>query len=232
MSLLVEDKKEKEHRILSASATFQKGLYHLFVISTIKPYDAFDGALRIYQSVFLLVITQMLLDFKFTINYKLRFADKDPAAGIQQNMIKIWSGFESGHPLYEVSKNSKNILDRIIDVRNNLIYRPFYLNANSFWYWEDCTLKELLQNIPTIKDVEKIYKLFFEAMEIWQSETTVEEQRWIPFFDLFMFQNFDNSKKTLLSSYSLLLNPNHSKQEEKIKAFIIKLFGEKIRKRL
>jgi hypothetical protein len=56
-----------EHRLWSASATFQKGLYHLFILQRRSDADAYARVLRAYQVLFLLVETGYLLDLESKI---------------------------------------------------------------------------------------------------------------------------------------------------------------------
>ena len=171
----------------------------------------------------------MLLDFNsVNINSK-NLGKKDPAAGIQHKDIKSWDGFPTTHPLSKVSKDTLNIFDRIINARHNIIYRPYYLDTDGGWYWEDCTLKDLLQNIPSVREIESAYKTFFNGMEEWEEDASLEDKKWIPFFKFLVFQKFNNSSESLLVNYIKLLNPNNDKVIEKVKKYCLELFGEEIK---
>jgi hypothetical protein len=61
----------KIHHVKSASACFQKGIYHLYVWKNNSGFDAFDRVIRVYQSVFLLGVTQWLLDLTSNFQYQL-----------------------------------------------------------------------------------------------------------------------------------------------------------------
>ena len=224
----MENNKIKLHRVLSASATFQKGLYHLLALKNIKPFDSFDVVLRKYQCIFLLGITQRLLDLKTEIKPNPRYP-KDPAAWIQHSTVEKWSGFELGHSMREISQRTKDIFDRIVDARHNLIYRPEYLESESGWYWKDCTLNDLLRKVPSIKEIEDLYKAFFSAMEIWETKVTSDDQLWIPHFKIFTFQKFSNSQKMLFEAYADLLRTDQLNAEEQMREFLIQTLGEKIK---
>jgi hypothetical protein len=70
--------------------------------------------------------------------------------------------------LHKISQETLRLYKNIDDARHNLIYRPDYasreLAGKSLWFWEDCTLKELLQNIPTLDEVEQTYTEFYKSI--------------------------------------------------------------------
>lgn len=175
----VADFNDQNHRIQSAGAVFQKGIYHLFLLSRRKPSDLFDKILRTYQSLFQLCLTQLLLDFDYQINDKrilkrLRAlckdenaptrADLDPAALVNHSTFEEnggWNGCQPNHPLHLSATNSLKALRRIADARHNLVYRPFMLDGP---FWEDCTLIDLLKTAPTTDEVEQLYLEFTRAV--------------------------------------------------------------------
>jgi hypothetical protein len=224
----MQGNKQILHRLISSTATFQKGLYHLFISKSTKALDAFDDVLRKYQSIYLLGVTLTLLDFDgVTIDSKRNhFAKNDPAGGVNHTQVLNWKGFNIGHPLYNISIKYLNICKRIVEARHNMIYRPFYCNLNEEWSWEDCTLKGLLRNIPSTQEIENVYKDFFKAITYWENNAKGEEIKYIPFFTLLTFQKFSNSGKTLLIAYTNLLNPDDMIIEEHIREYVIKLFGK------
>ncbi len=165
------------HRIRSASAAFQKGIYHLYFLSEPGKEEPFAGVLRIYQCLFQLCLTHLLLDFEYKLDIKkidgrLRRLCKnrnapsrseiDPAAIIKHSVFEKgqWEGRVSRHPLHKGSKNVLTLYHRTVDARHNLMYRPFMLET----HWEDCTLIRLLSSIPTSQEVEAAYKEFLQTM--------------------------------------------------------------------
>lgn len=169
------------HRIRSASVNLQKGIYHLFIQASQKESDLFGVILRLYQSLFHLCLTHVLLDPNFSISSKglqrrLRAlckdpqnptrSDIDPAALITHSTFEKrsnWRGLRASHPLHVSSVKSLKLLQRIAEGRHNLIYRPFLLDN----LWEDCTLIDLLESRPTVSDVEDE---FITAVLNWHSE--------------------------------------------------------------
>src|SRR5437016_4660077 len=105
----VMDLKAAYHQIKSASAIFQKGIYHLFVLKNESHNDLFAQVLRLYQSLFQLCMAYRLLDInvplqpKGNLRKELRqFNEIDPAATIKHYMFEdeqakdFWSGFQKG----------------------------------------------------------------------------------------------------------------------------------------
>jgi hypothetical protein len=181
----IYDFNDVPHRIRSASATFQKGIYHLFIQKSQNISDLFAAILGLYQCLFQLCLTQLLLDSDFSINSKdirlkrLRDLCKDPknptrreidpAAIVTHSAFEeqgSWRGFRASHPLHLSSVKSLKLLQRIIDARHNLVYRPFLLEH----LWEDCTLIDLLETRPTVDEAETVYREFISAVVKWHNE--------------------------------------------------------------
>lgn len=175
------DFNDVQHRISSATAAFQKGIYHLFFLSTPNSHEWYEKVLRIYQCLFQLCLTHLLLDIEgYTLDVKdmqsrLRHlcknpnlptrAEIDPAAIITHSKFenKKWPGLKKVHPLYSSSQLALNLYYNTVTARHNLLYRPFML-VN---FWEDCTLINLLGSIPTFEEIETAYKIFLAGMIDW-----------------------------------------------------------------
>ncbi|MFH1353587.1 MAG: hypothetical protein ABIH68_08455 [bacterium] len=174
----IENFNNTNHRIESASAVFQKGLYHLFILMKRKLKDPYERIIRIYQCLFQINLTQLLLDFDYQINSKhipkrLKCMcrdpkrptreDIDPASLINHSVFEnnIWKGFPQGHPMHKISKKSIMLYKNVVGARHNLLYRPFLLNNR---YWEDCTLISLLERVPQNGNIEEIYKIFIKSI--------------------------------------------------------------------
>lgn len=170
------DFNDPDHRIQSASAAFQKGLYHLFILKKRETTDVFAQVLRLYQCLFQLCLTELLLDSDYDLN-KVKIQPRlrnfcqnpeqptrreiDPAAIVDHTTFekKKWRGFRKGHPLEKVSKCTLELYARVVDARHNLVYRPFMLDN----LYEDCTLIDLLKHLPKTSDVEYAYQDFIKA---------------------------------------------------------------------
>jgi len=168
------------HRISSACATFQKGIYHLYFLVLHDSQDWYSRILRAYQCLFQLCVTQLLLDSDYRLDTKniqkrllklcknpdqpLR-SEIDPAATITHSVFEThkWKGLHKAHPLYSCSVNALSLYHKTVEARHNLIYRPFMLEN----YWEDCTLIKLLGFVPTDQEVEAAYKYFISSMLDW-----------------------------------------------------------------
>ena len=186
----ITDFDNSTHRVESASAAFQKGLYHLFILKNRQATDIYDQVLRMYQCLFQLNLTELLLDFDFQLS-KLRIQRRlrqrcqnyeqptrkelDPGALVTHATLKNWKGFWQGHPLERVNKQTRDLHERVVESRHNLLYRPFMLDQ---CFWEDCTLIDLLKHLPSTKEIEEVYKDFFRAMVDWH--LVVEEQMKMP----------------------------------------------------
>lgn len=181
----IYDFNDVPHRIQSASATFQKGVYHLFIRKSQKRSDLFAEILGLYQCLFQLCLTQLLLDSDHSISSndirlkRLRDLCKDPknpnrreidpAAIVTHSTFEEhgnWQGFRSNHPLHLSSVKSLKLLQSIIEARHNLVYRPFLLEH----LWEDCTLIDLLETRPSVDEVENAYRGFILGVLKWYNE--------------------------------------------------------------
>lgn len=169
-----------QHRISSATATFQKGIYHLYFLVSQDSQEWYAKILRTYQCLFQLCITQLLLDSDFSLDAKhiqqrLRNLCKnpdqplrseiDPAALITHSVFenRKWKGLQKHHPLHLSSVMALDVYHKTVEARHNLIYRPFMLEN----YWEDCKLINLLGSVPSCAEVESAYKTFFGGMLDW-----------------------------------------------------------------
>ena len=83
-----------------------------------------------------------------------------------------WQGFPPHHPLRLGSVKSLKLLQRTVDARHNLVYRPFMLDR----LWEDCTLIDLLEDRPTLDEVEGVYHRFVSDVFSWYSEYEPKRQ--------------------------------------------------------
>jgi hypothetical protein len=170
------------HRIRSAGAIFQKGIYHLFILRYRDSTDLFASVIRIYQSLFQLCLTYLLLDSTFSIrseDIRLKRLTKlctdpkrptrreiDPAAVVSHSVFEPngkWQGFPSSHVLHNGSIESLTLLQSTNEARHNLVYRPFMLDH----LWEDCTLIDLLGGKPAIDDMEGAYQRFISDVFNW-----------------------------------------------------------------
>lgn len=160
-----------EHRLWSSSATFQKGLYHLFLLSRGADPDAYARGLRTYQVLFFLVETGFLLNFETKIpKPKNREPAPDPAGDLEHTTLRHRGGFSREHPMAIVSRRSVDLLEKVWDARNNMIYRPHMQlqdNGHIHGFFEDCTLQDLLSDVPTSSEVENLYAQFLEAIGQW-----------------------------------------------------------------
>jgi hypothetical protein len=165
------------HRIRSASAAFQKGIYHLYFLSGNDAQETFSKIVRTYQCLFQLCLTHLLLDFEYELDAKeiqgrLRNLCKsrnaptrseiDPAAIVKHSVFenKQWKGRIASHPLHGSSKKALALYHKTVDARHNLMYRPFMLET----HWEDCTLMRLLGSVPEGQQIDSAYKEFFHGM--------------------------------------------------------------------
>ena len=232
------------HRVESATVTFQKGIYHLFVLIKQPEKDVYSQIVRTYQCVFQICLSQLLLDKKYELNQRVRnlsrrlkkFCQKDnepiqnveptrkhldPACLITHSVFenKKWNGFPTGHPLFSVSQSALDLFNRVVDARHNLIYRPFLLDQ---MFWEDCTLSELIEKSPRINEVEKVYTDFLGGLWDWraiESGTRISkyfiQTLFIPYTDR---QNIRPSE-TLLLSYARMLNPDNQQITEDVRKY-------------
>lgn len=189
----VKDLNEPGHRVMSASAVYQKGIYHLFMLKNKEASDAYARIIRIYQCIFQLCLTQLLLD----MDYKLKPKDIsprlrehcrdgenptrkeiDPAAIVTHSVFEKgrWTGAKRGHPLHEISKATIKLYKRVVEARHNLIYRPFMLAG---YFWEDCTLLDLLSTVPKVEELERAYQVFVQAMLKWNTVQNEDSLKWL-----------------------------------------------------
>ena len=223
------------HRVESATAAFQKGIYHLFVLKKKNEIDVYSQIVRTYQCVFQICLTQLLLDENYKLNPLIPNLprrlkqhcqnkqhptrnDLDPACLITHSVFenRKWNGFPTGHTLYSVSQHALDLYRNVVDARHNLIYRPFLLDQI---VWEDCTLLNLIKSSPQVDSVEKIHTDFFSGLWDWraiESRTRVSEYfiqtLFIPYTDR---QNIRPSE-TLLLSYARMLNPDNGGGPQKL----------------
>lgn len=176
----ITDFNDIKHRIKAASATFQKGLYHLFMLTKKEKNDLFELILRTYQCLFLLRETELLLNTKFDFNrYKnrkdylkeecqnpnqLTRKEIDLVSLLDHSILRNKVNFPlHNHPLEKVDYNTLDLYRKIIDIRHYVLYRPSMLDD----LWNDCELIDLLKQFPRITKIEQIYKDFIKAMLDW-----------------------------------------------------------------
>jgi hypothetical protein len=254
------DLNDKIHRIESSVAVFQKGLYHLFLLCKRKEIDLFSDIVRKYQALFQLCTTHYLLDFTASINPKKipnrlkklcmdqnnpTGEELDPAAVVTHSIFENgnWPTIQPGSQLYTTSKASVGLISRVSEARHNLIYRPFLLQKSNV-HWEDCTLIDLIHDVPSTSDILKVYEQFIEAVlnrqlvEISLRKTalgnvnnlidiasiTDDSQIWADHFIRHQFLPFEdiNSARpteTLLISYARLLNPSDERLLNDLRKF-------------
>lgn len=187
------DFNEPSHRIMSASAVYQKGIYHLFMLKEGESSDAYARILRVYQCLFQLCLTQLLLDMEYQLKprdisprLKEHCRDRenptrkeiDPAAIVTHSVFERgrWAGARRGHPIHEISKRTIKLYKRVVEARHNLIYRPFMLAG---YFWEDCTLLDLLSTVPQVEELEQAYQEIIRALLKWDAAEKEDSQKWI-----------------------------------------------------
>ena len=206
-----EKQRQNLHRINSAAAWFQKGIYHLFMLQEGKKSDAYSDTLRTYQCLYSLGVVQLLLDYdRLNINLnelskrEQEWAKIDLGSAMKHRMVQNKLGFPKEHLLHKVSKKTLSLFNRAIDARDNLIYRPFLHDKDNIWFWEDCTLEDLLKNIPKHNEIERVYQDFYEVIKIW-------DNYWArAYFITSLAAPLSNPPLTLLLNYVRLLNPSKS----------------------
>ncbi len=216
-----DDIQKKIHRAKSAAVVFQKGIYHLFMLSTHRFSDAFDRGLRLYQCAFSARLTQMLLDFDGLKFEEIKLSkvakkrgEKDPSTIINHTLAKDWNGFSSDHPLHEVSQDTKRIYDNVEEARHNLIYRPYYEywedSGSTFYYWEDCTLENLFMKWPKQNELEESYRKIYDSIKKWSADKNVKHSGFISHFIFNVWDNFKyestHPPATLVLCYARLLS--------------------------
>jgi len=239
----ITDFNDLKHRVQSACASWQKGVYHLFMLKNRSTTEAFARTLRLYQCIFQLSLTQLLLDTNFSIRaddiqsrLKRRCKDPqhptrkelDPASIVTHTTLeRRWVGFNSGHPLHEVSKHTLVLYHKIVEARHNILYRPFMLAPN---FWEDCTLIDLLDKTPSVDEVEEVYQSFIKAIFDWyiiELEAVKQSgsgKRIAGYFldELFIVyrdRRDNRPTETLLLSYARLLNSNDQNLLEELREY-------------
>lgn len=189
----LKDFNDVGHRVASASAVFQKGIYHLFVLKTREAPDMYARVLRMYQCLFQLCLTQLLLDLNYRLDPDDMFKrlrqlcrdpknptrkEVDPAAVINHSVFENgkWRGAPKGHHLEAASQSAIGLYLRVVEARHHLIYRPFMLDGP---FWEDCTLMDLLAVTPEAKEIEQTFREFVGAMMAWHADEDRETDRLI-----------------------------------------------------
>jgi len=66
-----------------------------------------------------------------------------------------WEGFPAGLPLHQASVTATALINRIVDPRHTVTYRPMLLEREG-WYWEDCSLKRDVDGLPDAAEVERV----------------------------------------------------------------------------
>lgn len=223
----ITDFNDVAHRIESASAVFQKGIYHLFILKTSRITDIYEKVLRSYQCLFLLCLTQLLLDMNFSIrtsSIQKRLKnicsdpsqptrkDIDPAALINHSIFedRKWNGFLVNHPLNISSNDTLNLFDRVVNARHNIIYRPFLLDNS---YWENCTLINLIRDLPKEQEIENSFRQFLEGMIQWLQldiKNGDENSYAQEFLEKLFFPYADEKRtETIYIKYARMLNPDN-----------------------
>jgi hypothetical protein len=221
---------DRNHRVESATAAFQKGLYHLFLIKKRSEADMYSQIIRTYQCLFQICLSQLLLDSSFSLNGKLQHlprrlrllcldpsrptrSDLDPACLITHSIFedRKWACFPPQHPLYSVSKLALDLYGRVVDARHNLLYRPFLLDG---LFWEDCTLINLVGSAPSPDEIEQLYQKFVSA--VWDWSTVEKGSRVAEYFIQTLFVVYkdrggNRPTETLLLTYARMLNPNDTR---------------------
>lgn len=238
---------DQMHRTESASVTFQKGLYHLFMLKNRPSIDVFGQILRIYQCLFQICVTQLLLDSDFSLNRRVpprlkrlckdpdhpTREELDPAAIVTHTMLeRTWKGFRQGHPLLSSSEHSLDLYRRVVESRHNLLYRPFLL-ADRFW--EDCTLIDLLQDAPEVDEIEQAYRLFLQGIADWHivfmkelRDQNSSSKRYAGYFleqtfTVYRDRRDNRPTETLLLTYARMLNPGDEQTLQELKEYRNKL---------
>lgn len=248
------------HRIQSASAAFQRGVYHLFVLQQACDHDIYSKVIRTYQATFQLCLTHLLLDLSFPIAYsvpaRLKKRCRDPAqptrAEIDPAALVTHSVFENrtwhpspGSPFSSSGISALDLIGRTVEARHNLIYRPFLLERNGL-HWEDCTLMQLLGDVPAPEDVLQAYsafvlvaidrrdhelkerderlRLMHENADGWAAEWAKPNKNWADYFIQLQFWPYADKKgqrptETVLMSYARMLSSADDAFLERLRVF-------------
>src|SRR5436309_276617 len=105
---------DPNHRVESATAAFQKGLYHLFITNKRNQPDRYGQIIRTYQCLFQICVSQLLLDTNFSLRSELSRLprrlrqccqdlgsptrrDLDPASLVTHSIFETpkWAGFQT-----------------------------------------------------------------------------------------------------------------------------------------
>src|SRR5262245_45281474 len=172
----LDDFNNRDHRIASASALFQKGIYHFLVVKTYGQIDRFAEVLRVYQCIFDLRGAMVLLDEGFRLqpyqpdvkrfcpDSKPTRAKIDPAVLLKHDTVENkWPGYPKDHRFGRASREAGRLLKAVVELRHIVIYRPMLLDGGG-WCWEDCPLYNYLDHLPGSADVESVYREFSSAL--------------------------------------------------------------------
>lgn len=220
---------DSNHRTESATAAFQKGIYHLFLGKLHRDPDVYGQLLRKYQCLFQACLSLLLLDlagFSLASCVKRiprrllnRCADPkrplrselDPACLITHSLFeeRRWNGFPASHPMARVSQRALDLYGRVVEARHNLLYRPCLLDGP---FWEDCTLMGLITGAPSALEIEQVYDEFVSSLFAWRE--VGGNPRTADYFLQTLFRPYaDRSGKlpteTLLLAYARMLNPDN-----------------------
>ncbi len=225
----ITDFNDAAHRIESASAVFQKGIYHLFILRTNRVVDIYEKVLRVYQCLFSLCSTQLLLNmnYRFPRSSEPKFnkfrkhcvnqneitrKDIDPAAIIEHNDLNKgnWQ-FPKNHKLGHSSQQTLRLYKRALNTRHNTIYRPFLLDNS---YWENCTLSNLIIDLPKEQEIEDSFRQFLEGMIQWLQldiKNGDEDDSYAQDFLQKLFFPYTDEKRTetIYIKYARMLNPDN-----------------------
>jgi hypothetical protein len=234
---------DRRHRVESATAAFQKGIYHLFVLQKRSDPDKYGQIVRVYQCLFQICLSQLLLDARFSLNRdtsrlpkRLRQlcrdpgqptrADLDPACIVTHSVFenRKWNGFPEEHPMCLASRHALSVYGQVVDVRHNLLYRPQMLDA----YWEDCTLNALIGGVPSFAEIEVVYREFVNSL--WEWRQVEHGSRAAEYFIQTIFIPYVDRtgarpRETLLLSYARLLNPDDHQFICELREFRNELLG-------
>jgi len=213
--------------------------------------DVYAKVLRTYQCLFQLLLTQLLLDDNFRIgslhiSRRLGRYCKDPARPTRSDIDLAaivthttlsclfeghdWSGFSVGHPLENVCRQSIELYDQVVEARHNLLYRPFLLERQGRWYWEDCSLDDLVSTLPEAEKLERAYLNFSEAVTNWTAHESIDTLPLATLFLASLRRLYDDSRgrrptMTLLPSYALLLNRGDQQLMARVREYALKTFS-------
>jgi hypothetical protein len=217
--------RKHDHRVKSASATFQKGVYHLFRLHRERAHDHFGRILRAYQCVFELCRALLLLDFAHTLDprdaqkrLRQRYCkdpknptldELDPAVIVDHATFEYgrWRGFAVGHPLCSASASALTLHERLVYARHTMVYRPRLIVLGTGPTWEDCDLLAELGRAPEVDEIEDAYRQFVTGIVAWESEETGSGTRTAAYFLQCLFLPYEDRDgarptETLFSTYA------------------------------